>query len=113
MWSRGHYNRGPATTHSSRSPMTPPEILLGLAGAYLAVGFVFSVPFAFLGAGKIDPDAQDATWGFRVMVIPGATLLWPLMAKRWMTGAPPPEERTPHKCGIRESAISETEGSKA
>ncbi len=81
--------------------MTTPEIILGLAGAYVALGLVFAIPFALIGAGKIDPDAQGATWGFRILVIPGAILLWPLMAKRWAMGAQPAEERTPHKCAIR------------
>ena len=80
--------------------MTLPEILVTAAGAYLALGLVFAIPFALVGAGRIDPDARGATWGFRVLVIPGATLLWPLMARRWITGAQPREERTPHKRAI-------------
>ena len=81
--------------------MTPPEILVTAAGAYLALGFLFAVPFAWVGSARVDPDARGASWGFRILVIPGATLLWPLMAKRWATGAQPPEEGTPHKRAIR------------
>ncbi len=80
--------------------MTLPEILVTAVGAYLALGFLFAIPFALIGSAKVDPDARGASWGFRVLVIPGATLLWPLMAKRWATGAQPREERTPHKRAI-------------
>ena len=81
--------------------MTPPEILVTAAGVYLAVGIAFAIPFALVGAGKVDPDAQGATWGFRVLVVPGAALLWPLMARRWARGMQPPEEHTPHKRTLR------------
>jgi hypothetical protein len=38
---------------------------LGLIlGLYLAIGLVFAIPFAFNGAGKIDPTAREATLGF-------------------------------------------------
>lgn len=81
--------------------MTLPEILVTAAGAYLALGFLFAIAFALVGSAKVDPDARGASWGFRLLVIPGAALLWPLMAKRWATGAQPPEERTPHKRAIQ------------
>jgi len=85
--------------------MTPPEILVTAAGVYLALGFLFAIPFAWVGSAKVDPDARGASWGFRLLVIPGAALLWPLMAKRWATAAQPPEgppaERTPHKRAIQ------------
>ena len=80
--------------------MTLPEILVTAAGVHLALGVAFAIPFALKGAATIDPDAAGATWGFRLLLVPGATLLWPLMARRWARGAPPPEERTPHKRAI-------------
>ncbi|MEM9378585.1 MAG: hypothetical protein AAGB93_01455 [Planctomycetota bacterium] len=84
--------------------MTLPEILLAVAGAYLVLGALFAVPFALFGAARIDPDARDATWGFRLLVLPGAALLWPILLKRWATGALPREERTPHKRAIEGGA---------
>ena len=64
----------------------------------LVIGFVFSIPFALVGAGKIDSHAAQGTWGFRVLIVPGTILLWPLLARRWSAGLhEPPEENSPHR----------------
>ena len=69
-----------------------------LLGIYLACGLVFAVPFVFKGAGKQDPPAAKGTWGFRILIIPGSMALWPVMLRRWMSGASnPPEERDAHR----------------
>jgi hypothetical protein len=80
-------------------------IFLSLAGLYLLCGIIFSVPFVIVGVGKIDPHAAHGTWGFRILILPGATLLWPMLAKRLMQGIhEPPEERNAHRlnaeCGV-------------
>ena len=73
-------------------------IALILFGAYLACGFLFALPFAFLGVGKIDPHASHGSWGFRLLIIPGATALWPVLLRRWIGGIhEPPEECTAHR----------------
>lgn len=77
--------------------MTFAELIVVVLGAYLALGLALAVPFAALGVGRIDPDARRGSLGFRLLIVPGATLLWPLLLRRWMHGAGPPEERTPHK----------------
>ena len=69
---------------------------------YMGVGLAFAAAFALRGAARIDPDAEGATWGFRLLLIPGATMLWPLLALRWWRGARPPQERTPHKRALTE-----------
>ena len=69
--------------------------LLILLGLYLAGGFLFAVPFVLLGVNKIDPHAAHGTWGFRLLILPGAAVFWPLLLRRWLTGVPaPPEERS-------------------
>ena len=50
--------------------------------AYLGLGLAFAVPFALRWAGRLDPAAQRGTWGFRLLIVPGAALLWPLLAVR-------------------------------
>ena len=37
--------------------------------------------------------ADEGTWGFKVMISPGVVALWPLLLRRWRSGAtePPPE----------------------
>lgn len=66
--------------------------------AYVAVGFVFAILFAIFGAQRIDSQAPGSTLGFRLIVIPGATALWPLLLSRWARGAgDPPGERNAHR----------------
>jgi hypothetical protein len=80
-----------------------PQLLLLATAAHLLCGFVFAIPFVFIGVGKIDPHAAHGSWGFRLLIIPGTMLLWPLLAARWMKGAPePPEENNPHRCAARQ-----------
>jgi membrane protein implicated in regulation of membrane protease activity len=72
--------------------------LLILLGLYLAGGFLFAVPFVLLGVNKIDPHAAHGTWGFRLLILPGAAVFWPLLLRRWLKRVPaPPEERSPHR----------------
>ena len=74
------------------------SFLLILTGIYLICGFVFAIPFAFVGVGKIDPHAAHGTWVFRLLIMPGTILLWPLLARRWFKGVhEPPEERNAHR----------------
>lgn len=69
-----------------------------LMGAYLGCGFLFAVPFAFLGARRIDPHAGPATWGFRLLIIPGTMIFWPLLLSRWCRGIhEPPAEDNAHR----------------
>ena len=65
---------------------------------YLAIGAIFAPVFAFWGARRIDPAATTATLGFRILIMPGAVLLWPLLLYRWLRGGTePPEERNAHR----------------
>jgi hypothetical protein len=73
-------------------------------GVYLLCGLVFAIPFAFIGAGRIDPHACHGSWGFRALIIPGTMALWPLLARRWLGGAQePPEERNAHRLAAGKS----------
>lgn len=60
--------------------------LILLAGAiYMGIGAIFGVIFVWRGASAIDHAAQSSTWGFRIMILPGAAALWPLLLRRWLT----------------------------
>jgi hypothetical protein len=73
-------------------------IFLILLAAYLACGLFFAVPFVLFGVNRIDPHARRGTWGFRLLIIPGATALWPWLLSRWLNGIhEPPEEFTHHR----------------
>jgi len=72
--------------------------LVGLVGAYFAVGLVFGVAFVTRGLARIDAGAHDASIGFRLIVLPGVVALWPLLAKRWWAGTgTPPVESNAHR----------------
>ena len=61
-------------------------------------GVLFAVPFVTSGVKRVDPDAEHGSWGFRVLIFPGAVALWPLMWRRLRAGpAALPVERSPHR----------------
>ena len=63
--------------------------------SYLAAGLLFGVLFVCLWAGRIDPAARHGTLGFRVVILPGAIALWPILCRRLWLGREP-RERTAH-----------------
>jgi len=78
--------------------LTIVTLLVWAAGVYLAAGFVTAVFALIRGLGRIDPDAEKATWGFRLIVLPGLVVLWPVLVRRFRSGEQdPPSEETPHK----------------
>ena len=79
--------------------------LLILLATYLGMGFLFASPFVLLGVKRMDPHAAHGSWGFRVLIIPGTMLLWPMLARRWLKGFhEPPEENNPHRRAARKEA---------
>ncbi len=81
------------------------QILVALLGVYAVLGILFAIPFVIKGIGRLDPAAQDGTWGFRLLILPGVVALWPLLARRWLMGArQPPTECNPHRRAAREDA---------
>ncbi|HEV2674329.1 MAG TPA: hypothetical protein VGV37_07285 [Aliidongia sp.] len=54
--------------------------LYGLVGIAVAVGFVT------LGILRAMPHAGPVTWGARVLLFPGAMVLWPWVLRRWLAG---------------------------
>jgi hypothetical protein len=63
----------------------PVQLLLAVLALYTAVGVLFAIPFAFRGVTAIDANARaGAPPGFRLLIVPGAAALWPLLLKRWL-----------------------------
>jgi hypothetical protein len=58
-------------------------VLLVLAGIYGVGGSVFALAFVVRGAAALDDAARGASFGFRVVIFPGAVVLWPLLLARW------------------------------
>ncbi len=65
---------------------------------YALLGAVFALFFVTLGVQRTDPQAQGAGWGFRLLILPGVTAFWPLLAVRWARRrSGPPLEEDPHR----------------
>ncbi|NIT94361.1 MAG: hypothetical protein GWN79_02150, partial [Actinobacteria bacterium] len=45
------------------------NVLVGALGAYVALGLLFGIPFVLRGVQKIDPVAENGTWGFRLIIL--------------------------------------------
>lgn len=73
------------------------EVVVLLCTVYIACGLVFAPFFVWRGAGRIDPTAQSAGLGFRLMILPGVVGLWPILLRRWLAGRLPPVERNAHR----------------
>lgn len=53
------------------------------AVAYTMAGLLFAVAFAIRGAGVLVPLAMHGSWGFRLLIVPGAATMWPYLLVRW------------------------------
>ena len=59
-------------------------VIFSLVAIYLAAGLVFAIPFVTKGVTQIDEGATGSKWGFRIIIIPGVMVFWPLLLKKWM-----------------------------
>jgi hypothetical protein len=60
------------------------ETVAALLAAYAAIGVLFALAFAWRGAAQLDPAARASGAGFRLIILPGAAALWPLLLVKWM-----------------------------
>jgi hypothetical protein len=51
---------------------------------YLALGLLFSLAFAIVGCRIIDPGAANAGFFVRLMWMPAAIALWPILLLKWV-----------------------------
>ena len=63
--------------------MAAVEWMVLVSIAYAAAGLFFGILFVFRGVQAIDPAAIGAGVGFRLIILPGCTALWPLLLVRW------------------------------
>jgi len=56
-------------------------LLYGLA-LYVAIGVVTAVAFVTLGVTQVTHATM--TVGARILLLPGATIFWPLIISRWL-----------------------------
>lgn len=78
------------------------ELMVGLVGLYAGAGLCFAVSFVTVGITRIDPLGAGSPWTFRVLIVPGVVVFWPLLAARWAAGSiAPPVEINAHRRAAR------------
>jgi hypothetical protein len=76
--------------------------VLHLVQGYLLAGVAFGMLFVIFGVQRVDPEARHwPNLGFRLLLLPGLSVFWPLFAVRWWRGSPPPRERTAHRAIVK------------
>jgi hypothetical protein len=64
--------------------MTLAVIFVDALAVYAVAGALFAAAFVTWGIRHVDPVAEHAPLGFRLIVLPGAAALWPLLLSRWL-----------------------------
>ncbi len=71
---------------------------LTLIYGYLAIGLFVGTLMVTLGLVRIDLEARDVSFGFRLIILPGVVALWPLLLRRVIRGSgEPPLQKDPHR----------------
>jgi hypothetical protein len=58
------------------------QILSAGVVLYVAVGLVIGLAFVIFGVTRVQP--ATVTVGARILLLPGATALWPFVLRRWL-----------------------------
>jgi hypothetical protein len=78
------------------------ELIVGLAETYAYAGLAFSIAFVTGGITRIDPQAAGSSLWFRLLIVPGTIVFWPLLLLRWAAGSiAPPAEINAHRRAAR------------
>ena len=72
------------------------ELFVDALSAYGVTGAVFAAAFVTRGIQRVDPAAEHAPLGFRIIVLPGVAALWPVMLTRWLRAIPTVTSRSTH-----------------
>jgi hypothetical protein len=59
-------------------------LLIDLLGFYALAGAVTALAFVTFGIARVLPAGTPVTFGARVLLLPGAALLWPYVLLRWV-----------------------------
>jgi hypothetical protein len=60
------------------------SILINLFLVYLGMGLVFAIAFIIKGVQRVDAGAEGTSWGFRLLLLPGAMAFWPILLQKWI-----------------------------
>jgi hypothetical protein len=62
-------------------------VLIDLLALYAVVGAATGLAFVTFGIARVLPAGTPVTLGARVLLMPGAALLWPYVLLRWVKAA--------------------------
>lgn len=82
-------------------PLEIAQFVVTAFEAYALAGVGFALMFLPRAVARLDPRVAGAPKTLRLLILPGVVALWPLFAWRWLTGAPEPLERNPHRAEAR------------
>jgi len=60
------------------------ELILIIVLIYLAPGVLSVIPFLVKGLTKVDEGAHGGTMGFKIIIIPGIIVFWPVLLRKWI-----------------------------
>jgi hypothetical protein len=63
------------------------SIVLGIVAAYAVLGLIVAVAFAIAGVTQVQPAPVSVP--ARLLILPGAAALWPLILSRWIKARRP------------------------
>ncbi len=52
---------------------------------WCAIGMLVAIPFLLFAVGRVVDGAVGSSIAFRLVVLPAATLLWPVLLRLWIT----------------------------
>jgi hypothetical protein len=58
-------------------------IVFGVLVIYVAIGLLAGLAFVVVGVARV--QSAPVTIGARILLLPGATALWPLVLARWFS----------------------------
>ncbi|MBE9040859.1 hypothetical protein IQ235_08710 [Oscillatoriales cyanobacterium LEGE 11467] len=77
--------------------VTVVEFLINAVRAYIYAGLLFSAVFVIFFIQRVDSDAAGWNIGFRLVILPGLCVFWPMFVTRLIRGKQRPTERNAHR----------------
>ncbi len=60
------------------------QIIIPTAQIYLGIGVLFALFYLVFAVGRVSPNARGSSPLFRLLVLPGTVVLWPLVLRIWL-----------------------------
>jgi hypothetical protein len=60
------------------------QVIIRIVEIYIACGIVFALPFVIKGVTGVDEGTYGTKLGFRLIILPGTIIFWPLLLSKWV-----------------------------